>query len=140
MNKTVDSADCLFQRASQSHSPLDISEHKRLRFSVTNSLATAKSKYLETRITNAKSSKERWRELRSMGTTKPKNSSSFKHFSPDSLNTHFASILNRHLSLSPLDISEILPVKPSPQLTQLFTFHEIGPMNKYCARILPIVI
>ena len=50
--KVMKKRDGAFKRASQSHSLLDISEHKRLRSSVSNSLDTAKSKYLGTRITN----------------------------------------------------------------------------------------
>ena len=59
--ETMKDRDHAFKRASQSHCPLDIEENRHLRSSVSNYLDTAKSKYLEARLTKAKSSKERWR-------------------------------------------------------------------------------
>ena len=81
--KAMKERDRAFQRASLSHYPLEIAEYKHLRSSVSNALDTAKSKYLETKLTNAKSSKERRRELKSMGTTKAKTSTALKRLSSE---------------------------------------------------------
>ena len=65
--EAIKDRDQAFKRASLPYCSLDIDEHKRLCSLVSNSLDTVKSKCLKTRLKNANLSKERWRELRSLG-------------------------------------------------------------------------
>ena len=70
--KAIKERDRAYKKASQSHCPQEKKERKHLRALVSNSLDTAKSRYLESRLTKAQSSKERCHELRAIGMAKPK--------------------------------------------------------------------
>ena len=83
--KAMRERDRAYKKASQSHCPQEKKERKHLRALVSNSLDTAKSRYLESRLTKAQSSKERCHELRAIGMAKPKTPTALKHFSSGAL-------------------------------------------------------
>ena len=94
--KAMKEHNLVYKKASQPHCPQQKKEHKRLRALVSNSLDTAKSIYLEGRLTKTQSSKERCHELRTVGMAKLKTPTARKHFSSGALNIYRKSYKSNH--------------------------------------------
>ena len=77
---------------------------------------------MNTRIQHAQSSKTKWATLKRMGTTKQKRQSLFNYFTADQLNTHFAATVNRHPSITSLDINAALQT-PHPTVPNITPFN-----------------
>ena len=94
----------LYRIACRSPSEQAVAEYRRVRNHVCSLISTAKNKFIALRIDKAPSVGEKWRELHKLGLGSAKTNSPFKHFTPEVLNSHFASVCSSSPPLAEIDV------------------------------------
>ena len=105
--------------------PYDHENFKALRSRVSNALDSAKSKYIAQKLSTAKTPKQRWSTLRSIGTVKPKTPPATDFFTADELSNHFSTIVSRHPALQSQDLVELLALPQAQPEERQFHFREV---------------
>ncbi|XP_058805912.1 uncharacterized protein LOC131672589 [Phymastichus coffea] len=111
-----------FKRAKISPCLGNIQRYRDLRNRVSNNLDTAKNTYLSARLATATDPKAKWRELRSIGIAQKQTPSPLLFFSSQSLNKHFARVVNL---LPPIDASTLETILSTPR-TRQFDFPQFA--------------
>ena len=88
--------DKTYKKSKGSNNPELVDIFKDLRSRVSNALDTAKNQFLSSQMSTAKSLKVRWNTLKKIRTTESALLSPFNYFTPNDLNLHFASTINRY--------------------------------------------
>ena len=106
--------DRAYMIARTSGSVEDFARFRLLRAETSNTLDSAKYHDIVTRLSDAPNAEAKWRELRNLRITAPTRPSPFLTFDAATLNTHFASVLNRHPSVSEhgFESAAIRPLSP----------------------------
>lgn len=110
----------LYRIACRYPCPQSTAAYRKVRNEVCSRISIAKNNFISTRIEKASSVSDKWRELRKLGLNPRSANSPFKYFSPDTLNSHFASISD---SSSPLTSSDINDTSAAPIRAGLSNFN-----------------
>ena len=98
----------LMRKSDKAYKKSKGSNNPDLRSRVSSALDTAKNQCLSSQLSTAKSLKARWNTLKKKGTTKSALPSPFNYFTPNDLNLHFASTVNRHPPVTFADLNAVL--------------------------------
>ena len=95
----------LYRIACRSPSERSTLDYRNARNRVCSLISTAKNRFIASRIDKAGSVGEKWRELRKLGLGSTKVNSPFNHFTPDAINSHFASVCGSSAPLADVDVT-----------------------------------
>lgn len=118
--------DKAYKKALVTHSDRDLHIYKQLRREVSNAIDTSKNKFTENQINTASDASSKWKVLRKFGCVGSSFISPLTFFSPDQLNTHYASIANSAPPLTPNNLKSLLSSSNSLPQDDLFHFTPVN--------------
>ena len=124
IRKIMHQRDNVYKRAKAANSVSIFNFYKHLRSKVKNLLDSAKNRFLATKISESKNSKELWKTFRSFGIAVSSKPNPLKMFTSNQLNDHFTSVSSHQPSITFSDLNSILNNKLSP-LSPVFKFSTI---------------
>lgn len=95
----------LYRTACRSQTEHSVRNYRRVRNEVCSRLSTAKNNFIAHRISKVTSVTDKWRELRKLGFGSHNSNTPFKYFTPDTLNSHFASEYGASPPLTHADVT-----------------------------------
>lgn len=116
----------LYRSAKMFRTPTAVANYKQARNKVNSELATSKNSYIAERLNSAPSPACKWRELRKLGLSTNKVTSPLQLFSPNDLNTHYASVRSTSPPLTDSDITAALDLPLTNPDGPTFDFQDVG--------------
>lgn len=116
----------LCRRARRTGTYHAIAAYRAKRNIVSNLLATAKNNFIATRIASVPSVSGKWRELHKLGLASQKTRSPLQHFTPETLNAHYAAVCSASPPLTPDDVTAACNESPSRPDGPTFDFSPIS--------------
>ena len=126
--------DRAYNKACNTNSQIYLQQYKTLRSQVSNALDTSKNAFIQQKLNNASSPAAKWRFLNTLNISKTPLPSPFSSFLPSTLNSHYASIVNKS---PPLKIEDLNSIIRSHQLNPSVPNFNFLPVN--CSDIRKII-